>query len=271
MKFYILDNGWETLDKSFFIAGANSATASNRNPETEWINIPIQAYLIEHEDGWILFDTGCDPDWERNWPAFIPEQSPYYVTEEQLLLNRLAQLGVAPEDIRYVVISHLHVDHAGNLHHFKNAQVIVSEEEFTATLKAFVTGRGLDVHVPSDIRHFIDAQLNWRLLRPDEREVELVPGITLLNLGSGHSFGMVAMKVELEHTGPLLVVADAIYFEENVKPEIQVPGILYDSLGFRRSAQYLLDYAKRTGAKILYGHDMAQFETLIKSHQGYYD
>ena len=238
MKFYILDNGWETLDKSFFIAGANSATASNRNPETEWINIPIQAYLIEHEDGWILFDTGCDPDWERNWPAFIPEQSPYYVTEEQLLLNRLAQLGVAPEDIRYVVISHLHVDHAGNLHHFKNAQVIVSEEEFTATLKAFVTGRGLDVHVPSDIRH---------------------------------SFGMVAMKVELEHTGPLLVVADAIYFEENVKPEIQVPGILYDSLGFRRSAQYLLDYAKRTGAKILYGHDMAQFETLIKSHQGYYD
>ena len=39
----------------------------------------------------------------------------------------------------------------------------------------------------------------------------------------------------------------------------------------RRSAQYLLDYAKRTGAKILYGHDMAQFETLIKSHQGYYD
>lgn len=147
MKFYILDNGWETLDKSFFIAGANSATASNRNPETEWINIPIQAYLIEHEDGWILFDTGCDPDWERNWPAFIPEQSPYYVTEEQLLLNRLAQLGVAPEDIRYVVISHLHVDHAGNLHHFKNAQVIVSEEEFTATLKAFVTGRGLDVHV----------------------------------------------------------------------------------------------------------------------------
>ena len=82
---------------------------------------------------------------------------------------------------------------------------------------------------------------------------------------------VVAMKVELEHTGPLLVVADAIYFEENVKPEIQVPGILYDSLGFRRSAQYLLDYAKRTGAKILYGHDMAQFETLIKSHQGYYD
>ena len=56
-----------------------------------------------------------------------------------------------------------------------------------------------------------------------------------------------------------------------MKPEIQVPGILYDSLGFRRSAQYLLDYAKRTGAKILYGHDMAQFETLIKSHQGYYD
>lgn len=271
MKFYILDNGWETLDKSFFIAGANSGVDSNRNPTNEWIDIPIQAYLVETDAGYILFDTGCDPDWKENWPAFIPEQSPYFVTEEQLLLNRLAQLGVSPDDIRYVVISHLHVDHAGNLHHFKNAEVFVNEDEFLQTLKAYVTGRDLDVHVPSDIEKIIAAKLNWHLLPNDTKEYHLTDGVTLLNFGSGHSFGMVGMRVDLPKTGRLLIVADAIYCKENVEPEIKVPGILYDSLGYKRTAKYILDYARETGSKILYGHDMAQFKTLVKSHEGCYE
>lgn len=271
MKLYILDNGRETLDKSFFIAGANSATASNKNPNHEWVDIPIQAYLIEHEDGYILFDTGCAPDWETSWPPFIAEQSPYFATEEQQLLNRLKQLGVSPEDIKYVVISHLHVDHAGNLHQFKNAEVYVNETEFATTLKNYVTGGDLDVHVPVDIERFIAARLNWRLLKEEEKEFELVRGITLLNFGSGHSYGMLGMKVTLKNTGNLLIVADAIYFEENVKPKIKVPGILYDSLGYRKTAEYILAYAEETNSKILYGHDIEQFHTLIKSTEGYYD
>lgn len=60
MKPFILDNGWENLDKAFFIAGANCGVAANRNPIHEWIDIPMQAFLIKHEDGYILFDTGCD-------------------------------------------------------------------------------------------------------------------------------------------------------------------------------------------------------------------
>lgn len=271
MKLYILDNGWETLDKSFIIAGANSATASNKNPDIEWIDIPIQAYLIEHDEGYILFDTGCDPSWEESWPEFILEQSPYYVTEEQQFLNRLKQLDVSPDQIKHVVMSHLHVDHAGNLHEFKNAEVHVNEREFTETLKAYVTRRDLDVHVPSDIESFIDANLNWNLISEEVKELELVEGVTILNFGSGHSFGMLGMKIELENTGNVLIVADAIYCEENIFPEIQPPGILYDSLGYKRTAQYIIDYANKTNSKILYGHDMNQYSSLKKSTEGYYD
>lgn len=271
MKLYILDNGWETLDKSFFIAGANSGTASNKNPTNEWIDIPIQAALIEHEDGYILFDTGCDPDWEKNWPPFIAEQSPYYVTEEQHLLNRLSQLGVTPEQIKYVVISHLHVDHAGNLHRFKNAKVFVNENELLYTLRGYATGRELDVHVPSDIKHFLDAGLDWEPVPNDVRELEIAKGVKILNFGSGHSFGMMGLKVELKNSGSILLVADAIYCEENIKPEIKVPGILYDSLGYKRTAAYIIKYAEETNSRIFYGHDIAQFRTLKKAPDGYYD
>lgn len=271
MKLYVLDNGTEMLDKSFFIAGANSAVNSNKNPTNEWITIPIHAFLIEHEDGYILFDTGCDPEWKKNWPAFIPEQSPYFATDDQMIISRLKQLGLDADDIKHVVISHLHVDHAGNLYRFKKAQVFVNEMEFTSTLKGYVTGTDLDVHVPSDIEHFIDAKLNWRLVPNEEKELEIVKGVTLLNFGSGHSFGMMGMKVELKNSGNFLIVADAIYCEENIKPEIKVPGILYDSLGYKKTVKYILDYAKKSNAKILYGHDIKQYNTLIKSTEGYYD
>ena len=271
MKLYILDNGWETLDKSFFVAGANAGVDSNKNPTNQWVDIPIQAYLIKHEDGYILFDTGCDPDWKTNWPAFIPEQSPYYATEDQLFMNRLKQLGVSASDIKYVVISHLHVDHAGNLYQFKNAEVFVNENEFLYTLKGYVTGRDMDVHVPVDIQRFIDAKLNWHLLPNEVKEYPLAAGVTLLNFGSGHSFGMVGMKVELKKAGNFLIVADAIYFEENIKPEIKVPGILYDSLGYKKTAEYIVAYAKANNCKILYGHDMAQFKTMVTSQNGFYE
>lgn len=271
MKLFILDNGWENLDKAFFIAGANCGVAANRNPIHEWIDIPMQAFLIKHEDGCILFDTGCDPHWIENWPPYIPAQSPYYVKEEQQILYQLEKLKVSPEDIKYVVISHLHHDHAGTLHYFKNAEVYVNEQEFLYTLKAYVTDDYPDVHIPSDIQHFIDAKLKWHLIEDDVKELELVPGIKLLNLGPGHSFGMVAMQVELEHTGSILLVSDAIYFEESINPQIKVPGILYDSVGYKKTVRYLLDYARKTNSTIWYGHDIKQFSSLKKALEGYYD
>lgn len=271
MKFYVLDLGYEKLDKTFLVAGCTSARTYNPNPQAIWQEIPIQAYLIDHPDGYILFDTGCDPEFKKNWPPFIEEQSPYYVTEEQHLLNRLAQLNVKPEEIKYIVMSHLHVDHAGCLKFFKNATVYVNNDEFVNTVVNYVKGDDLNVHVPEDIRGFIDAKLKWRTLMPDEKEVEIAKGVTVLNFGSGHSWGMLGMKVELENTGNLLAVADAVYMKENVEPTIQVPGIIYDSVGFVKTAQYILDYAKKNNCKLLYGHDIEQFKTLKKAPDEYYD
>lgn len=271
MKLYILDNGWEKLDKSFMIAGANTGTVTDPNPINEWIEIPIQAYLIEHDDGYILFDTGCDPNWETSWPPFIAEQSPYYVKEDQYILNRLEQLGVKPDQIKYVVISHLHVDHAGNLHEFKKAEIFVNENEFLLTLKGYATGRNLDVHVPSDIKNFLDAHLNWHLLSDNVKEYELLDGITLLNLGSGHSFGMIGMRVDLPNSGRFLIVQDAIYLRENIYPETKVPGILYDSLGYKKTAEYLKEYAQRNNCNIIFGHDIEQFKMLKKAPDEFYD
>lgn len=273
MKLYLIDNGWNHEDKSYFVAGVNAGDIFNENPATKWIDFPIQAFLIEHEEGYILFDTGSDPDWKENWPPFIYEQCPYHATDEQIFMNRLAQLGVRAEDIKYVVCSHLHVDHAGNLQHFKNSEIFVNETELLYTLRGYATGKDLDVHVPSDIEHFLQAKLRWNLIPDDIREYELAKGVTILNLGSGHSFGMMALRVDLEKSGRFLLVSDAIYIRENIIPDIKVPGICYDSLGYKKTAAFLKNYAAKNNCTIIYGHDMEQFRSMRKSHEpnGYYE
>lgn len=271
MKMYVFDNGVQVVDKAIMLSGYGIATTENPNPPSTVIRIPMQTFLFEHEDGYVLFDTACDPDWEKNWPEQIKLQSPYEYPENGLLPDRLAQLGLTPMDIKYVVMSHLHVDHAGCLYMFKNAQVFVNDHELTNSVRNYVTGEPMDVHLPSDIEHFIQAKLNWRPVLDDEFELPLLDGLTIVNLGSGHSWGMLALRVDLENSGTFLLVADSLYSSENAGPPVHMPGIVYDTLGYLQVARKIQKYAEKYNCKILYGHDIEQFATLVKSTEGFYD
>ncbi len=271
MKFYVLDNGKEILDKSLMIAENSIATIDNKNPGTEWIDIPIHTFLIDHPDGYILFDTAGDYNWKEHWPELISSRSPYIFTEDQYLPNSLKKLHVSPEDIKYVIISHLHADHAGCLSMFKNATVYVNNTELVTTLRQYVLGEDLNVHVPTDIKAWLDAKLHWRPVTDDEREIELVHGVKILNFGSGHSWGMLGMHVSLPSGKNFLAVADAIYLEGNIHPSLNFPSIVYDTIGYTRTVKFIQDYAAKTGAQILYGHDIKQFQSLIHSTEGFYD
>lgn len=271
-KMYILDNGIEVLDKAIFIADYSVANIHNKQPTHEWIDIPIHSFLIKHDDGYIVYDTGGDIDWEKNWPASIKDNSPYIFSDEQYFPNALARLGVKPEEVQTVVMSHLHADHSGNLHMFKNAKVYVNNAELVTTLRQYALGTDLNVHVPTDIKAFLDAQLDWRPVMDNETEIELIPGVKILNFGSGHSWGMLGLHVSLPSGRGFLIVADSIYFAENVKDGVvRPPNIIYDSLGYHRTVNFILDYAKKHNAELLYGHDIAQFKTLTLSDVGYYD
>ncbi|MDR3211466.1 MAG: N-acyl homoserine lactonase family protein [Planctomycetota bacterium] len=271
MKLYVLDNGIQRLDKSFLVAGCTNATLDNPNPATIWQDIPIHSFLVETDAGQVVFDTACSPYFASKWPEFILNQSPYIASEEQVFTSRLQQLNVKPEEVKYVVMSHLHVDHAGNLGLFRGAEIFVNDAELTTTLRQYALGEGLNVHTPLDIETFLAAKLHWRPVLAEESEVTIAPGVTVVNLGSGHSWGMLAMRVDLPKSGSFLMVADALYMRDNLGPPIQVPGIIHDSLGFFRTAKFIDAYAKKHNATILFGHDIEQFRTLKLAPNAYYD
>lgn len=118
-RMYVFDNGVQYNDKSTMLAGYNVATFRDQKKVSTYITIPIQTFLFQCDDGYVLFDTACDPEFAQHWPADMLERSPYIYPENGLLPDRLRELGLLPDDIGTVVMSHLHNDHAGCLHMFK--------------------------------------------------------------------------------------------------------------------------------------------------------
>ena len=138
-----------------------SVIARDMQPQDDshkMVPAPISAFLIEHPEGRILFDTGCDPDGMKGkWPDAY-RQIPY---QESYLPQQLDELGVKPDDIGYVVASHLHFDHAGCLHICNKARIYVNKTELDTTMDAYRNGRDLNAHLPSDIENWMRADLTW--------------------------------------------------------------------------------------------------------------
>jgi glyoxylase-like metal-dependent hydrolase (beta-lactamase superfamily II) len=99
---------------------------------TEWL--PIYAWAIETNEGVIVVDTGETARTSES--GYCPRWHPYYrlavrfdVSPEQEVGPQLLKLGIRPEDVRTVILTHLHTDHAGGLQHFPKSEILVSDEE----------------------------------------------------------------------------------------------------------------------------------------------
>jgi N-acyl homoserine lactone hydrolase len=102
---------------------------------SEWL--PIYVWVIEHPEGLIVIDTGIPADAnKRIWfPPFMPlvqRAAKFDMTSEQEVGPQLRRLGLSPDDVHWVVLTHLHQDHDGGLHHFSKAEFVVSCEEWAA-------------------------------------------------------------------------------------------------------------------------------------------
>jgi glyoxylase-like metal-dependent hydrolase (beta-lactamase superfamily II) len=129
-QFYGGLSGWEGLgalirfitDKSHFI----------------WV--PVHAYLLEHpKEGLILLDAGiCSEQahghsrYYRGILRMILDEDEYAQESDETLPAQLKRLGFRCDDVRTVVLTHLHEDHVGGLRDLPNAKVVVSQAEWDA-------------------------------------------------------------------------------------------------------------------------------------------
>jgi glyoxylase-like metal-dependent hydrolase (beta-lactamase superfamily II) len=126
----------------------------------------------------------------------------------------LAALGVKPEKVETVILSHLHYDHAGNLDLFPNAEFIIQDAEMN-----FATGRYMrykatrQAFEADDVARLIHANYAGRV-RFFKGDAELLPGIGL-HLVGGHSRGLQAVSVNTRR-GLVVLAADAAHYYANI-------------------------------------------------------
>lgn len=100
---------------------------------TDWL--PIYAWVIEHPEGIFVVDTGETS--RATESGYFPRWHPYYmlacrfdVKPEDEIGPQLRKMGIDPDDVGTVILTHLHTDHAGGLHHFPKARILANDIEF---------------------------------------------------------------------------------------------------------------------------------------------
>jgi N-acyl homoserine lactone hydrolase len=251
MKVYILDNGWLECNANRMVAMSVVGTKGNRHPQARWIKIPVYAVLIDHPEGKFLYDTGCAPTGRDDDKAVFP----YYHGENQTLEKQLSLAHTRPEEIKAVILSHTHFDHAGNIGLFKHAEVYVHKSEIE--------------HAPaSGVSVPLDGELLAKRCHLVENDREFAAGVRLITL-PGHSCGVLGLVVETKNDGVLIFPSDAVYTSANYGPPAKLSGIVYDSLSFFESIEKVRRLAKQHNAKVMFPHDMEFFRTMKLAPQCY--
>jgi glyoxylase-like metal-dependent hydrolase (beta-lactamase superfamily II) len=270
MKLHVLDLGRLRMPSSVLIGQQNLLAGPSPFPEI--VDVPVAAYCIDHPDGRVLFDAGCHPQAmgpEGRWPQDFQRDFTLLGGEECALPQRLGQLGLGPDDIRYVVLSHMHSDHAGCVEFFRKSQLVVHEAEFAAVIAAH-QAHDEDAYAWKDTDAWIRQDLAWRKVSAGEGDLSIHDEVRILNFGRGHSFGMLGLSVRLPDSGEIVLASDAIYCAENFATPAVLPGFLQDVAGYRKTLEALRGHADR-GATVWYGHDPRQFATLRTSTVGWYE
>ena len=130
-------------------------------------------------------------------------------------VDSLSLLGIDPDSVEDVVISHLHYDHVGSFHKFAKARFHLQEAEMH-----YACGHYMRHH---KLRHSFEVEDVTGIIRMTyadrvafhDGDAELAPGITLHAVG-GHSAGLQCVRVETER-GPVVLASDVSHFYENME------------------------------------------------------
>jgi N-acyl homoserine lactone hydrolase len=218
--------------------------------DNEWTEpLPILAWLIEHPEGLIVVDTGETA--RATEPGYFPSWHPYYRRCMQLWVQpddeigpQLRARGFDPSDVRWVVLTHLHTDHAGGLAHFPNSEIVVAHDEFEHAKGRRGRLRGY----PN--RHWPDWLAPTLAVAPDALTAA---GDVRLEPTPGHTPGHMSVTVE---TGEAFVIiaGDASYTQQLMFDGV-VDGVAADASTYRATLAQLRAMVAERSATYLPAHE----------------
>lgn len=208
-------------------------------------------YLIRHGSQYLLWDTGLS-DRLIGHPKDDADQTNSLKTTVR---DQLAKIGVKPEQITYVGISHFHGDHTGQAKYFPGAQLMIGKGDWDA-LK---TSKNPWLKDPqSDLTHWLSGKGKAVAVEGDADVFE--DGRVIMLAMPGHTPGHMALLVKLA-SGPVLLSGDEYHFTENMKNH-GVPSFNTSRTDTLASHDRFDRIAANTGAKVVIQHEPADIAKL---------
>jgi N-acyl homoserine lactone hydrolase len=229
-----------------------------KRDEVKDSNMGVTCYLVVHPRGMLIYDTGLN-DRLVGRPLYENVTDGYAQIKFNTLRGQLADIGVTPSKIDYLVLSHYHWDHIGNADDFAGSTWLVykgdHDQMFSPAARAYPW-----------FSQYSALEKSKTVLLSGDHDV-FGDGTVVVLATPGHTEGHCSLLVRLKNTGPVVLSGDLYHYAEErglkrMPDEEKTTGTV-------ESRQKIEELLRRTGAQLWIGHSMEFFRTVHKSPSWY--
>jgi N-acyl homoserine lactone hydrolase len=217
------------------------------------MSLSCNAYLIRHSAGLLLWDTGTSDDMAAEPDGRIVAHGIRGLVRKTMT-SQFAELGIPPNDVTHLVLSHAHYDHVGNCRLFGNARWIVQRAEYEAMFGSN----------PERFGYLADL---YEPLRESPTEIVegdhdiFGDGAVRLIFTPGHTMGHCSLLIRLPNSGPVVLSGDVAHNRENFRLR-RVPAFNADKAATVSSIEKVEAMLARENAALWINHDTEQSASL---------
>ena len=240
------------------------------NQGEEAYEIPVPWFLIKHPEGDVIIDGGMPIeaalDKHKHWGNVVEAYDPVMKASEWCK-EVVKSVNTNPEDVKYVIQTHLHLDHSGAIGHFPNATHITQRVEYDYAFNPDWFSQ------PAYVRADFDKpNIRWKFLQGRKTDFYDVfgDGVIKIIFTPGHTPGHQSVLVNLPKTGHMLFTGDACYTGDHWCDKC-LPGLVASASDAADSVKKLRKVAKDHNAKVVWGHDPVTWLDWKKAPMFYYD
>ena len=230
---------------------------------------PAGAFLIEHtKHGLILFDTGYSANICKS--GFIGRAynlfNPTSVEEKDELKSQLCKIGIKSEDIKMIILSHLHPDHIGGLKDFSDAEFIVSNEAISTYKNSKIRDLVMRCFFPVDFQDRITT-VSDKMMKT--KIFSVLKGYDLFDDGSliliklnGHASGQLGALINHK----ILLAADSCWGNDLIEKSYHIKfpaSLIQNNMKDYRNTLDTLKLLGNNGVSLKFSHDVYDKKELL--------
>jgi glyoxylase-like metal-dependent hydrolase (beta-lactamase superfamily II) len=180
----------------------------------------------------------------------------------------LAAIGVDPDSVQDVIITHMHYDHAGNRDLFPQAHYHVQDKEMSFCTGRCMCHRPLGVHFEADdVASMVHKVFNGKVAFHDG-DSDIAPGLSVHHVG-GHTAGLQVVRVNTDK-GWMVLASDASHFYANIEQKRPFPAV-YNVADMLEAYSRIYSLADAPQL-VIPGHDpqvLQRFPAAGREHEGW--